>query len=76
MLTEEQKEVIYKNKVFIDGLKQVEALYYTTLIEEMGYNENGNDAMFDFLFNFEKHNDFEKYCIDHGYDMNDFIGWV
>lgn len=50
-ITGKQEDVIYKNKEFIQELSNVQQLYFNTLVKEMNLNQEGNDWLFDFIFN-------------------------
>jgi hypothetical protein len=64
-IAEEEKSIISKNKIFFDGLKQVEDLYFETLCERLKLNDLGKDWLFEYIYNFEEQDvGFDKFLAE------------
>lgn len=69
------EDLIYENKKFISELSKVQDLYFTTLVEELGLNKDGEEWLFDYIYNAsdESYESFEHYLEQHGRKYEEFI---
>jgi len=45
------EDAIYKTKRFINELSKVQTLYFDDLVNNLNINENGEEWLFDYIFN-------------------------
>lgn len=73
-MTEEQNELIKKNKLFIEELTNVQNLYFSTLVEELNLNDRGDDFLFDYIYNNSSDKKtFEEYLKDYGRTLEEVL---
>lgn len=61
------EDAIYKTKVFINELQNVQEKYFSDLAQTLNMSENGKDWLFDYIYNTspdEKYDGFEHYLED------------
>lgn len=66
MNTTHPEDEIYKVKQFIKELSNVQELYFNTLCEELNLTKNGEEWLFDFVFNHQDSETFEEYLSNYG----------
>jgi hypothetical protein len=69
-------DAIYKAKAFINELQKVQEQYFTKLTQELKLSKEGEDWLFDFIFNSsedENYDGFEHYLSDFGKEYNDIV---
>ena len=73
-ISEEEKNIISKNKIFFDGLKQVQDLYFETLCERLKLNDLGEDWLFEYIYNFEKQDvSFDEFLLEKNVNQEDIF---
>lgn len=60
------EEEIYRVQKFIQELSKVQDLYFEQLVESLGLNKEGEDFLFDFIFNETSEKTFEEYLQNYG----------
>ncbi len=72
-LDDDRNKVIENTKFLIGELNRIQALYYDTLIDELGVKEGEEDWIFDYLYNNTNEGSFEEFLQKYGLELDDVI---
>lgn len=71
------EDLIFEKKRFITELSNVQELYLATLVEELGLNKQGEEWLFDYVYNVSEddddYDDFGDYLEKHNRKYEDFV---
>ena len=71
------EDLIFKTKRFITELSNVQELYLSTLVAELGLNKEGEEWLFDYVYNVSDddydYDDFGDYLEKHNQKYDNFI---
>lgn len=59
--TSHPEDLIYKSKTFINELEEVQKVYFDRLVHQLNLNSEGEDFLFDYIYNNLEENTFEEY---------------
>jgi hypothetical protein len=69
------EDLIFEKKKFITELSNVQEIYLSILVEDLGLNKEGEEWLFDYVYNSseDEYDDFGDYLEKHGQKYENFV---